>query len=74
MAIYTCVHETLTDVIMENPPEYKFFDMYVYTSDLPGYAWMGRVCDIYDEYPLEIVDYIDDEKGEMYFLRTAEEM
>lgn len=74
MAIYTCVNETFEDVIMENAPAYKFFDMFVYDEYMPGYVWTGKAYDMLDFYPLEIIDYIDDTKGEMYFLRTAQEM
>ena len=28
MKLYACVHQPLADVIMENAPEYKQFDVY----------------------------------------------
>ena len=74
MAIYTRVNETFEDVIMEYSPAYQLCDRYVYDEYMPGYVWTGKAYDMLDFYPLEIIDYIDDTKGEMYFLRTAQEM
>lgn len=73
MGLYTCVHQPLADVIMEGTPEYKEFDVYAYSELLLGYAWMGKVHQIFDQYPLEIVDMIDEEKQEIYLLDFIDE-
>ena len=74
MGLYTCVHQPLADVIMENAPEYKQFDVYAYSTSLPCYVWMGKVFQIYDEHPLEDVDMVDEEGGAIYLLNFLEEM
>lgn len=73
MGLYTCVHQPLADVIMEGAPEYKEFDVYAYSELLLGYVWMGKVHHIFDQYPLEIVDMIDEEKQEIYLLDFIDE-
>lgn len=74
MALYTCVHHPLADVIMEGSPEYKTFDVYAYSNALPGYVWVGKVYQIYDEYPLEDVDMVDEDEGVIYFMKMLEEL
>lgn len=74
MGLYTCVHQPLADVIMENAPEYKQFDVYAYSLALPGYVWMGKVHQIYDEHPLDDVDMVDEEGGAIYLLNFLEKM
>lgn len=74
MGLYTCVHQPLSDVIMENAPEYKQFDVYAYSLALPGYVWMGKAFQIYDEHPLEDVDMVDEEGGAIYLLNFLEDM
>ena len=74
MGLYTCVHESLADVIMENAPKYKQFDVYAYSTAMPGYVWVGKVYHIFDKYPLEIVDMVDEENGAIYFLDFLEEL
>lgn len=73
MGLYTCVHQPLADVIMENAPEYKQFNVYAYSESLPGYVWIGKVHHIYDQYPLEYVDMIDEEEGAIYLLDFIDE-
>lgn len=73
MELYTCVHQPLADVIMENAPEYKQFDVYGYSKLLPGYVWMGKVFQIFDNYPLAIVDMVDEEGGAIYLLDFIDE-
>ena len=73
MGLYTCVHQPLTDVIMENAPEYKQFDVYGYSKALSGYVWVGKVFQIFDNYPLAIVDMVDEEEGVIYLLDFSDE-
>lgn len=73
MGLYTCVHETLADVIMEGSPSYKEFDVYAYSIAMPGYVWVGKVHHIFDQYPLEIVDMVDEEGGAIYLLDFIDE-
>lgn len=74
MGLYTCVYQPLADVIMEGTPEYKEFDVYAYSELLPGYVWVGKVHHIFDEYPLETVDMVDEEDGAIYLLSFLEEL
>lgn len=58
---------TLEDIILENAPEYKYFDVFI--QDIEGdVVWIGYVYNIYDEYQFNYVRYINEANREIWIV------
>ena len=65
-------YETLFDLITENAPEYKFYDLYALDSSC--YVWLGNVANVFEFYELELVDWVDEEAKAIYLVKSIEEL
>lgn len=56
---------TLEDVILENSPNYKNFDVFI--QDVDGdIVWIGYVYNIYDEFQFNEVIHINEDNNEIW--------
>lgn len=56
---------TLEDVILENSPNYKNFDVFI--RDVDGdIVWIGYVYNIYDEFQFNEVIHINEDNNEIW--------
>ena len=58
---------TLEDVILENAPEYKYFDVFIQDIE-DDIVWIGYVYNIYDEYQFNYVRYINEANREIWIV------